>query len=427
MLNRILQDLFPGIRRLLAALGAKDFGPNFLSRGFAFAPVPVLGNAPVAVDSAVLVLVASLALLAGLCIVLLYRHLSTQSKELRTRAGNAEAELRTLLATTDEAVLMLDPSGIIRGANSAAEELFRRSSGDLCGRDVTEVIPQRLVLADVTRQGIATFEACAARLGQEKVPVRVILSSVELVAGRTYFLLARPRPAGTIQNSSVEDPIWKSCHDLNNHLTGVLGNLSMLLMNGPADDSLREQLSNAKRSTLKAQEVVRKIHALAKGEAPEQRDPATTPTIVPMPAPVAVPASTPTGCRILILDDEPAIGALVSAALEAMGCEVVSKQEAGAAIDACQEAVRAGRRFDLVISDLSLPGEMDGNKAVTRMRLIDPQIKTIISSGFDQDPVMHHYREHGYAGALSKPFELGQLVRLVREVLGSDNANRKTA
>jgi two-component system cell cycle sensor histidine kinase/response regulator CckA len=70
---------------------------------------------------------------------------------------------------------------------------------------------------------------------------------------------------------------------------------------------------------------------------------------------------------------------------------------------------------------------LDGNKAVARMRAIDPSLKAIISSGYDLDPVMLHHREHGFAGAIAKPFEMGHLARVVREILAPEKAARKTA
>jgi CheY-like chemotaxis protein len=151
------------------------------------------------------------------------------------------------------------------------------------------------------------------------------------------------------------------------------------------------------------------------------------PTIVPMPAAMPAPAVSPSITRILVLDDEPAICTLVAGALESMGFEVVAKEKVPAAIHACEEAFKAGRPFDLVITDLTLPGELDGAQVAARLQVMDPKLKAIISSGYDRDPVMRHYRDHGFAGALFKPFDLGQLTRVVSGVLGSANPVQKSA
>ena len=390
----------------------------------------MFADAPAPVDASLFGLVAILGVIAGISIGVVYRHLHGKVEAVGARAGNAEAELRTLLTITDDAVIVLDTRGIIRAVNPGAEELFARSADELCGGDLHEVIPQRFVLADVTRHGPASFETMATRVGEENVPVEVVLSPVELGEGRSYLVLTRPRAGALSSKPVIGEPIAKHCHDLNNHLTGTLGHISMLLMSGGLDGTGRERLTNAKRATLKAQETIRKIQALAKGEeAPASVTAPVSSTIVPMPAmpPTPPPPAEGSGPRVLVLDDEPAIGSLVAASLEAMGYQVVTKEEGLSAVQACEEAFKAGRRFDLVISDLSLPGELDGNKAVARMRAIDPELKAIISSGYDHDPVMLHHREHGFAGAIAKPFEMGHLARVVREVLAPERAARKTA
>lgn len=392
----------------------------------ALAGVPYFAEAPAAVDPSLFGLIAILGVVAGISIGVVYRHLHRKIEELGARIGNSEAELRTLLTITDDAVLVLDSGGVIRAANPGAEELFARSADELCGGDLHEVIPQRFVLADATRHGPANFETFATRVGEENVAVEVVLSPVELAQGRSYLVLTRPRYG--LGKPAMAEPIAKHCHDLNNHLTGTLGNISMLLMSGGLDGTTRERLTNAKRATLKAQESTRKVQALAKGEPAPANVPLPTPsTIVPMPAIPPTPAPVSGGPRVLILDDEPAIGALVAASLEAMGYQVTTKEDGMSAVQACEEAFKSGRRFDLVFSDLSLPGELDGNKAVARMRAIDPALKAIISSGYDHDPVMLHHREHGFAGAIAKPFEMGQLARLVRDILAPEKAARKTA
>ncbi len=387
-----------------------------------------MAEAPAPVDAPLFGLVAILGVIAGISIGVVYRHLQGKIEEVGARAGNAEAELRTLLTVTDDAVLVLDARGIIRAVNPGAEELFARSADELCGGDLHEVIPQRFVLADVTRHGPASFETMATRVGEENVAVEVVLSPVELAQGRSYLVLTRPRAGALSSKPAIGEPIAKHCHDLNNHLTGTLGHISMLLMGGGLDGTGRERLTNAKRATLKAQETIRKIQALAKGEeAPAALPLAASSTIVPMPAMPPTPPAEGSGPRVLVLDDEPAIGSLVAASLEAMGYQVVTKEDGVSAVQACDEAFKSGRRFDLVISDLSLPGELDGNKAVARMRAIDPELKAIISSGYDHDPVMLHHREHGFAGAIAKPFEMSHLARVVREVLAPEKAARKTA
>ena len=140
--------------------------------------------------------------------------------------------------------------------------------------------------------------------------------------------------------------------------------------------------------------------------------------------------------RVLVLDDEEAICGLVTCALEPLGYEVVEAYDAATAILRYDEALQAGQRFDLVISDLTIPGGMGGQEAMRRLRLLDPTVKAIVSSGYAMDPVMAQFREHGFCAMIAKPYEIDALCRTVAEALarqGTDNviehnfAARKTA
>ncbi|MEO8350768.1 MAG: ATP-binding protein, partial [Chthoniobacteraceae bacterium] len=125
------------------------------------------------------------------------------------------------------------------------------------------------------------------------------------------------------------------------------------------------------------------------------------------------------GTRVLVLDDEQAICALVTCALVPLGYEVVEAFDAASAIRIYAEAMDQGRRFDLVISDLTIPGGMGGREAVKRLLEIDPQVKAIVSSGYATDPVMSAYRDYGFCGMIAKPYEIEALGAVVADVLAT--------
>jgi CheY-like chemotaxis protein len=66
--------------------------------------------------------------------------------------------------------------------------------------------------------------------------------------------------------------------------------------------------------------------------------------------------------RVLVLDDEEAICALVTCALEPLGYRVTETNDALTAIRTYEEALRAGEPFDLVISDLTIRVEWAARK-----------------------------------------------------------------
>jgi PAS domain S-box-containing protein len=139
----------------------------------------------------------------------------------------------------------------------------------------------------------------------------------------------------------------------------------------------------------------------------------------------AVAAPVPIGSgRVLMLDDEEAICMLVTCALEPLGYEVTETQDGAVALRLYEEALRAGRPYDLVISDLTMPGRMSGQEAIRLLRELDPNVRAIVSSGYANDPVMSRYEEFGFCGMIAKPYEIDALGRKVAEVLNQPAAAR---
>jgi len=122
--------------------------------------------------------------------------------------------------------------------------------------------------------------------------------------------------------------------------------------------------------------------------------------------------------RVLVMDDEETVRFLAGEALAVLGCEAVMAEDGSAALVLYRQALAAGRPFDLVIMDLTVPqGGMGGEEAVRRLLLIDPQARVIVSSGYAQDPAMVNYAEYGFCGALAKPYSLQKLAGVLREFI----------
>ncbi|MEA3213009.1 MAG: two-component system, cell cycle sensor histidine kinase and response regulator CckA [Chthoniobacter sp.] len=143
--------------------------------------------------------------------------------------------------------------------------------------------------------------------------------------------------------------------------------------------------------------------------------PASDKPLKPVPTP-DLPVPTGTG-RVLVLDDEEAICMLVTCALEPLGYEVTEVQDGAIALAKYEEAMKEGRKFDLVISDLTMPGRMSGHEAIKRLRELDPEVRAIVSSGYANDPVMSRHEEYGFCGMIAKPYEIDALGRKVAEIM----------
>jgi PAS domain S-box-containing protein len=145
--------------------------------------------------------------------------------------------------------------------------------------------------------------------------------------------------------------------------------------------------------------------------------PASEKPIATTAAPLSEPPAPVGSGRVLVLDDEEAICMLVTCALEPLGYEVTEAQDGLVALEKYADALNSGKKFDLVISDLTMPGRMSGQEAIRRLRDLDPQVLAIVSSGYANDPVMSRYQEFGFSGMIAKPYEIDALGRKVAEVM----------
>jgi PAS domain S-box-containing protein len=140
------------------------------------------------------------------------------------------------------------------------------------------------------------------------------------------------------------------------------------------------------------------------------------------------PVNTPiTGSgRVLVVDDEEAIRALVDFTLAHLGYEVSGAATALEGVNLYREKLEAGQRFDAVILDLTLPGGMGGKEALKRLLEIDPTVNAIVSSGYATDATMSRYQDFGFRGVIAKPYEAAELGKIVHDVISSSCVNYNT-
>ena len=124
--------------------------------------------------------------------------------------------------------------------------------------------------------------------------------------------------------------------------------------------------------------------------------------------------------RVLVLDDEPHICAVLEKALTRAGHDVFCTATGESALHAFEKAEDFGRPFDVLLFDLDIRGGMGGNETLARIRADHPDVRAIVTTGYVNDSVLMNYLEHGFCGVLTKPFRIDHLVATV-ERLGRGN------
>jgi len=121
--------------------------------------------------------------------------------------------------------------------------------------------------------------------------------------------------------------------------------------------------------------------------------------------------------RLLVMDDEELVLGIVKQMLEHLGYQVELAGDGTEAIELYARAMEAGKPYDAVIMDLTVPGGMGGQEAVGRLREMDPGIRAIVSSGYSSDPVLANHDQYGFSGMISKPYSMANLSRTLKKVL----------
>lgn len=121
--------------------------------------------------------------------------------------------------------------------------------------------------------------------------------------------------------------------------------------------------------------------------------------------------------RILVMDDDAMIRDMLSELLVAMGYDVETADDGLAAIDLYIEAMESRKPYQMLILDLTVPGGVGGKLTMERLRVINPDVKCIILSGYTDDPVIQNYQQYGFGGALTKPFTLKDLQNIFANIL----------
>jgi DNA-binding response OmpR family regulator len=123
------------------------------------------------------------------------------------------------------------------------------------------------------------------------------------------------------------------------------------------------------------------------------------------------------GERILVVDDESDIVELLKDVLSAEGYVVDAAPQAAAALQLIRENI-----YDVALLDFNLP-DMDGVMLHHQIRQMDAELasRSIFMSGLLQSDGNLGYYMSQSGGFLAKPFDIRDVLRQVRAVLGDDS------
>ena len=121
------------------------------------------------------------------------------------------------------------------------------------------------------------------------------------------------------------------------------------------------------------------------------------------------------GERILVVEDNEDVRALVMRHLGELGYRVVPAGNASEAL----EVVESSEKLDLLFTDIVMPGKLSCEALVKRAREVRPNLAVLLTSGFSEAAMQGTLLANNQNALLSKPYRKQDLARKVREVLRS--------
>ncbi|WP_425328733.1 PAS domain S-box protein [Rhodopseudomonas palustris] len=118
---------------------------------------------------------------------------------------------------------------------------------------------------------------------------------------------------------------------------------------------------------------------------------------------------------ILVVEDDAMVRSYVNAQLKSLGYTALSVGNATAALSICD----SDAKFDLLFTDVVMPGPYNGVQLAAEMTKRRPGLKVLFTSGYSENALIHNDRIDSGILLLSKPYRRIDLARMIRLALSS--------
>jgi signal transduction histidine kinase/CHASE3 domain sensor protein/ActR/RegA family two-component response regulator len=116
---------------------------------------------------------------------------------------------------------------------------------------------------------------------------------------------------------------------------------------------------------------------------------------------------------ILVVEDDALVREFVTAQLRSLGYTTVTATDGTAAL----AHVETGAAFDLLFTDVIMPGGINGRQLADQVAKQRPSAKVLYTSGYTENAIVHHGRLDAGVLLLAKPYRKSDLARMVRNAL----------
>ena len=119
------------------------------------------------------------------------------------------------------------------------------------------------------------------------------------------------------------------------------------------------------------------------------------------------------GQTVLVVDDEPTVRMLVTEVLEDLGYVAVEAGDGAAGL----KVLQSNARIDLLVTDVGLPGGINGRQLADAARIDRPDLKILFITGYAENAVLSHGHLDPGMHVLTKPFALEALASRLKDLI----------
>jgi PAS domain S-box-containing protein len=119
---------------------------------------------------------------------------------------------------------------------------------------------------------------------------------------------------------------------------------------------------------------------------------------------------------VLVIDDEPTVRMLVTEVLEDLGYIAIEAADGAAGL----KVLNSDARIDLLVTDVGLPGGMNGRQVADAARAARPWLKVLFITGFAENAVLNHGHLDRDMHVLTKPFTMEALASRIKDLITSE-------
>ena len=123
--------------------------------------------------------------------------------------------------------------------------------------------------------------------------------------------------------------------------------------------------------------------------------------------------------KVLVMDDEENNLHYIDEVLSFIGVETVLVRNSEEAVENYRIAQLKNDIFDYVILDLVIPNNTGAEATLQRLKLIDPEVKAILSTEYPKSPVTLNYPDYGFISVIYKPFIIENVIESLSEIINA--------